>query len=555
MTADETFEAHGFAWRSVPGAAAALRKDERFARPGGDASVVKEGPARRVWRFDNEGVGGVFVKECHVPDTKDRLKYLVRRPKALSERLTLTRLAQLGVAVPDVLAVGVRRNGPLLDSSILVTRSLGDVVPLDRFVLEGLCGAGHARVAAFTERFAAFVRGLHDAGVRPRDFHAANVMVGGAGERFHLVDVADVRVSDALPHHERLANLAVLGHFFCRVVPRHWRLRFLKAYLDEGVDHASAARSVERRAERGMRRIWAGRDRRILGQNKYFRHVRVGHLIGHRRRTREALAAVRLFEGGDPLAHGAATLKSSRSSQVSVVGAAVDGDCRKVLIKKRRPRRGRKALLDPFRMSRAKRGFFFGAAFENRHLPTPRVLAALDERRRCCLRSSYLATEYVEGAENLAAVLALKGRSPLYAGLVEQKRPLLERLARTLRRMHWCGFSMRDLKAANVLLYERDGVIDFMLIDLDGVRFYPRGVPERRAMGNLARLYFDVSVLGGMSRREALDFLRLYMSGAKHRKLAECLGIIYNAVRRKRASFRPKGVFVEATAGNVGKES
>lgn len=532
-------------WQAGEDLARRVREDARFARPGEDCVVVKEGPARRVWRFECEGIGEVFVKECLVPDLRDRLKYLFRPPKAFSEHRTLVRLREAGIPAPEPLAVASKRNGAFLESSILVTRSLGDVVPLGGYVLERIDAATHAETAAFTERFARFVRGLHDAGVRHRDFHASNVMVASNASAFHLVDVDGVSMGGSLTANARLANLSVIGHFFCRVVPRHWRLRFLKAHLGADADWRAAARSVECRAERGMRKIWASRDRRILGQNKYFRHVRVGNLIGHRRRTREALAAVRLFEKGDPCENTARTLKSSRSSEVAVIDVEAEGTSRPVCCKRRNTQRGWKALFDPFRMSRGKRGFLFGAAFENRHLPTPHVLAALDERRRCCLSASFLLTEYIDGAENLAAVLTRRKESPLYSRLIADKPSLIERLAGIIRQMHWCGFSMRDLKAANILVYEREGRLDFMLIDLDGVRFYPRGVPREVAARNLGRLYFDVALLGAVSRREALSFLRRYLGHARCDRIVGWLGVVYQSVRRKRVSFRAKGAVVQ----------
>jgi tRNA A-37 threonylcarbamoyl transferase component Bud32 len=539
------FSAHGLVWDALPEFVEAVKSDPRCAETG-ECFVVKSGPARLVWRFDVDATGyrgEVYVKNCLVPGLADRFKYAFRRAKAVDEFKTLIKLGKKGLAVPRPLAVGVARRGAALSGSILITESLGDVLPLDVYFEGHIDSVGRAEAAAFSEAFARFVRGVHDEGVLQRDFHAGNIMVGGepAAPQFALVDLYGVRARGALSMRARLSNLAVIGHFFCRVAPRHWRARFLKEYLGGG-DYRAAARFVERRAARGMRRIWRGRDARILGDNKYFRHVRVGGLLGHRRREKTAVAAVKLFADGDPLEKADRILKDTRSSKVGVVAVEVDGETVELLIKRRNGRRSPKGVLDTFRLSRGKSGFYFGAAFAVRHLPTPRVYAALDERCGGCLAASYLVMEFVEGADTLGDVLAggLDGR--LWEAFEKGREDLSRRLARTLRRMHWCGFSMRDLKAANILLFECEGGIDFTITDLDAAQRFMGGVPERFAMKNLARLYFDAAWLG-VTRREAILFLKAYLGPSKRERIARWVSAIGRVARKKRRTFKPKGVF------------
>jgi len=544
----EAFSAHGLCWVARAPFAPVLKGDPRVAGPSGGAEVVKKGPARRVWRFRPEGFDGVvYVKENLLPEIADRLKYVLRPAKASHEWKRLLELHRRGVPAPRPLAVGVRRRGPFLETSIILTEEIAAVAPLSRYFQDNLEAASHAEVVEFTARLAAFVRRLHDSGVVHRDLHPANIMVSGPPDEaeFHLLDLYDVRLCDVVPQRTRLRNLAVLGHFFCRTVARHWRARFLKNYLAGGGEYRHAARVVESTAERGMRKIWARRDRRIFRQNKYFRHVRVGNLLGHRRRTDEGRAAAALFASREGFDGASRIIKDSRSSKIGLFTAQTRAGGTTFMVKRRNPRSGWRSLLDPLRASRGKKGFYLGAAFEYRHLPTPRVFAVLDERRRGRLEASYLVLEYVEGAANLGEVLAARENSPLYRRLMDGKGAFCDRLARTLRRMHWCGFSMRDLKAANILLHDDGGRLEHFITDLDGVRQYTGAVPERQAMRNLARLYFDVSWLGGVTRREAMDFLRVYLAGAPREKLARWVSGIAAFVREKRARFKPKGVFAD----------
>ncbi len=216
---------------------------------------------------------------------------------------------------------------------------------------------------------------------------------------------------------------------------------------------------------------------------------------------------------------------------------------RRLFVKRRNASRGLKRLLDPLRMSRGAMGFFCGAALEHRCIPAPRVLAALDCRRLGCLEGSYLISEYVEGAENLAECIARGQASGLFQRLNADRPAIISQLARVLRRMHWAGVSMRDLKAANILLCPSHAEIGIMIVDADAALLYSSAVPERRAMQNVARLYFDLQYLGGVSRREALEFLRAYLGTVDREVVRRWVSFISKYAKSKRSRFTAKGVF------------
>jgi len=552
-----TFTAHGYKWVVARGFETIVKSDPRALTAAPGTTLVKSGPARRVWRFTpgaRAEAFEVYVKEYLLPDLRDRVKYVFRPAKAWREFRALLKLKELGIGAPEALAVGVRRRGASLEGSILITRAIPDVVPLDALVLDDCSRVRHGRVVAFTAALAEFLSRLHGAGFLQRDFHAANVLVRTRGDAidFFLVDLHDVAFRAPLGLAARVENLAVLGRFFSRVVPRHWRLRFLNRYLAGlgGADAAYVSRQIERLAERGLRRLWAKRDRRVFGDNKYFRRVKAGRLAGHARRTEQADAALGLFADGDPLPRADAILKNSRRSAVALFSVDAEGGRKRFLVKRTNPRGGLKGALAALRRSRAKKGFFFGAAFETRALPTPEVLAVLEARKPFSAGPSYLVTEYVEGAENLAEVLAKGKASPVFQKLSAGRAEFIERLARLVRRMHWCGFSMRDLKAANVLLSIVPDAADspglaVNFIDLDALRLYRGAVPEPRAIQNVARLYFDAAYLGAVTRREAISFLKVYLGRADRERMNRWISAVAAYVRKGRATFNLTGVFAQ----------
>lgn len=542
------FSRGGYIWTARADFADVIRGDSRVLEPEG--RLVKEGPARRVWRFLADTAGRateVYVKEYLLPDLRDLVKYALQPSKAEREFAALAELESRGLGVPEPLAVGVKRSGLRLHGSILVTKSLGDAIPLERFARERARASSHGQVADFTRRLAEFLREVHSAGLLHGDFHPANILIGGGGGSadFHLVDLHDVRLSDSLLAGEQIENLAVLGRFFCQVVPRHWRWRFLVHYFGGRAEARAASRVIEQRAYRGMVGVWSKRDARALGTNKYFRRVRHGRYACRSRRDALADAALALFDDGDPFASAEAVLKDSRSSKVGVFALETDEGVRRVLIKRRNPRPAARAIVDSFRRSRAMKGFLLGVAFENRQIPTPRVLAALDERRFGILKQSYLVQEFLGEAENLGAVMASGGQSPL-GGKVAADRPgFIRRLAHTLRRMHWTGLSVRDLKSANILLAPGGGGVRVLVADLDAASVDRRAASESSAMRDIARLYFDASYLGAMTKREAVVFLNEYLGYPERRVLLLWVSGISRMIRSKRKTFRPKGVFAQ----------
>ena len=185
----------------------------------------------------------------------------------------------------------------------------------------------------------------------------------------------------------------------------------------------------------------------------------------------------------------------------------------------------------------ALRSWLLGHGLLERGIPTARPLAVLHRRQAGLVREGYLVTEKIEPAEELNAYVA--GLSSLPGP--EARRRLLrqiERVAQSVRDLHRCRLSHRDLKAANLLVTSAAAeetpvgapqpfgsmsvaalprTTNLWFIDLVGVRLHDH-LGRRRRVQNLARLNARFLEQPLVSRTERLRFLRIYLGWGIHGK-------------------------------------
>lgn len=190
----------------------------------------------------------------------------------------------------------------------------------------------------------------------------------------------------------------------------------------------------------------------------------------------------------------------------------------RVAYKRYRPRTWLKGILARFRRSPARRSWRRTDTLAAHQIPTARPLVLCEPRGGGVFRPSFLATEWIADAENLHLW-----------GWGLQKRPLAERLRRAARcaerlgelvgRMHAEGLFNRDLKAANLLVVERENQAETYLIDADGVR-RRRQIRPRRRVADLARLAVGLEAHPWLSRTVSYRFLRAYAAQFPQGKIA-----------------------------------
>ena len=218
------------------------------------AERLKDKKHRTVYRVALSDGRLVVVKVFLVRSLRERLKARFLRDKAAAEWRVSRRLAALGVPASRALAVGrvPSRRGAV--ASYLLIAAQPGMLGVNHLIKHLRAPEPAARAAMHLELsrdVAAFVRRVHDAGVRHGDLHAGNLLARperGAPRRFILIDLLRVRIGRAPSPSRRAKALAkLLSSFASDTVPAtSFRQAFVRAYLEAGPPLASRRFTEER---------------------------------------------------------------------------------------------------------------------------------------------------------------------------------------------------------------------------------------------------------------------------------------------------------------------
>jgi hypothetical protein len=516
-----SIERGGRRWWVRPEAAALLLdRPWPLDRPQ-DLVIVKRGHRRCVSRFCLQDPAGrdegaaFYVKTYEAGGPLRRMGAALGLGPGRREWDALLAARAAGLDVPEPVALA--RRGP----ETLITREIAGGQRLDEYLFERYFeplpgdppypGArppelvsvfrrrrrppeGTIPPARLAHALADTVARLAEADLYLPDLHPGNILISAdAGTwRLSLIDLAEAEGS--APPEAVLEHLLRLEHFFEPIASASQRVRCL-ARLRELAADVPEAREVARAAAAYRARFYRRRDRRLHHTSKYFQPVSEGPWRGWAAADwAEAAARLAAQSGAEP-SPGAVLVKPGHTSTVWRL-TLEDG---RTLYVKRHNRAGKNGL-GP---SRSLAAFRRGHALLARGIATARPAAAVDRRRGGAVRDTLLLTEAVQG-EPLHRWLR-RGPAPA------DRRRVLGRLARLVRRLHEAGFSHRDLKAPNVLVAPTSGPdARPVLVDLDGLRG-GRPVSARRRARDLMRLSVSLDEAGLGRRTDRLRFLRTYL--------------------------------------------
>ncbi|MFH1268972.1 MAG: lipopolysaccharide kinase InaA family protein, partial [Planctomycetota bacterium] len=332
----------------------------------------------------------------------------------------------------------------------------------------------------------------------------------------YLIDVPGVRFSGPLKWSASRASLIMLSAGWWERTSRSQRLRFWQTYLSERQDlelpePRLALDEIERGAREYCRRVARSRDKRALRTNRDYVALRQPNGVAHGVADLGRAGLGRLVEEAGSLFERNLDrpVKLGHGKRIVEAELPVNGHAVHVAYARYSYRNGWKALAGRFRRGRALRGWCSGHALLERRIATPRPIAVCRVRRSGNGLQHYLATQWIEGSENLH----------LYGWRLAAQSPE-DRLRRAVRtavclgeligRMHASQIAHGDLKASNLLVVERDGQSQTYVLDTEDVRITRRLRPARRVR-DLARLATSLHAHPWIARTILCRFLRAYV--------------------------------------------
>ncbi len=240
---------------------------------------------------------------------------------------------------------------------------------------------------------------------------------------------------------------------------------------------------------------------------KLARRRGVGYAVGEV--SRDAL--IRVIDHPElPLRiHTRDTIKAGRSALLVRGEFPIGGRMVSVAYKRVRRKNAWKMLSAWLFGNRTLRTWNMSLKLDRLGIPTARGLLVVLPRWYQPTRPSYVAWEWLDQAKNLTAYSAWLAELPAY-----QQRHWLhdasEKLGEVLGKMHNARISHRDLKAGNLLLFNRSSSVEAFVIDLDGAHqsFW---LTSHRRVRDLSRLALAVDREAVVTPSARLRFLLAYL--------------------------------------------
>ena len=181
----------------------------------------------------------LYLKQFFFRSTWDFMKHLFRPSRARRAFTGSLMLTEHGFCVPEIVALGERRYGPVCTSNFLITCELDGAEDLYA-CFDGkwqgsspdALGGKRRLIRALGET----VGRMHRAGIFHGDLRAGNIFAKSADGawQFFFLDNERTRRFILLPRRLRLKNLVQVNMLQSEIITDTDRMRFFKAYLEQG---------------------------------------------------------------------------------------------------------------------------------------------------------------------------------------------------------------------------------------------------------------------------------------------------------------------------------
>jgi hypothetical protein len=148
-----------------------------------ELSLVRENKVRASFfmKAPETGEQQLFIKRYKVRGWQDVAKYIFLPLKAVSEWRNLRLLKDCGLPVPPPVAIGIKKNGVVLQDSCLIVEALLNTQPLNEYVAAQLPLAATEKAEALKQSLALSLARLaaeiHNKKIYYRDLHAGNILI------------------------------------------------------------------------------------------------------------------------------------------------------------------------------------------------------------------------------------------------------------------------------------------------------------------------------------------------------------------------------------------
>ena len=206
----------------------------------------------------SNGVQRCYLKRFTQPPLRQQFKNLLAgfASTAEVEFHWIRKLTELGIAAPQVVACGSRRNGFREVASLLLTAELHGE-SLEKWLPRRASSLGRSMKRSLSQSLAALVARLHNAGLVHRDLYMSHIFVATNGKNDINLSLLDLQ-RVARPRWRKwrwiVKDLAALNYSTpFSVATNADRVRWLKLYLDKrsvSANHGALIRAVVRKTDR-----------------------------------------------------------------------------------------------------------------------------------------------------------------------------------------------------------------------------------------------------------------------------------------------------------------
>lgn len=483
--------------------------------------LIREIPGKReMWKVSHSNIN-YYVKIFSHTTLLRKLISVLKLSKPFKESGVFQILNDKDILIPELIEYGVHYGlfgFPLKE--YIITKEVENSLRLKDFFFGKFQYLNRQAQKQLISEFAHYIKNLHDKGVMHLDPNLGNFLIkreAGSKSSFYILDLADVRIKSMLDFDKRHDNLAFINLNFFRTVPPSLRYYFFKNYVhaehQNKTDILKSIKTIEDRTLQLANKTWAKRMKWCLGNNSFFSAFRDDSLKIHiKKEWLNNKQLIRIVSSPDAFLDNdrGIILKNGKT----VKAAKIDTEDGKSIFLKRYNKKGFfHTFKNIFRHSRAEHVWKTSWGFELRRIPSPPVIAYIEERKYRVLKRSYIASEFIENAAALSTLFSQS--QPILTP--EEKLSVLNAVGKELRTMHALGCLHGDVKWSNILIKKTNTRYKCLFTDLDGSKIR-KHLSNREIMRELSRFYLEM-VKYSLCPEEKEAFLRSYYKH-NHAKLS-----------------------------------